>query len=133
MSEEQLDSLNVLIVVDEIPSAQTLKTARANIGVGVVLTAHNWADALSMLSESSESFDLAICDIEMPEMSGYEFVRRLHYRTAHGYKGLPVLMLTGHETPKNLSRAWTRKIDGFLVKRATAEVLRRSILNALKG
>ena len=47
--------------------------------------------------------------------------------------GLPVLMLPGHETPKNLSRARTRKIDGFLVKRATAEALRRSILDALKG
>ena len=35
-------------------------------------------------------------------------------------EGLPVLMLTGHETPKNLSRSRTRKIDGFLVKRATA-------------
>ena len=53
MSEEQPDSLNVLIVEDEIPSAQTLKTARANIGVGVVLTAHDGADALSILSESS--------------------------------------------------------------------------------
>ena len=118
---------------DEILSAQTLKTAPANIGVGVVLTAHNGADALSMLSELSESFDLAICDIEMPDMSGYEFVRRLHYGTAPGYKGLPVLMLNGHETPKNLSRSRTRKIDGFLVKRATAEALRRSILDALKG
>ena len=44
-----------------------------------------------------------------------------------------MLMLTGHETPKNLSRSRTRKIDGFLVKRATAEALRRSILDALKG
>ena len=42
-------------------------------------------------------------------------------------------MLTGHETPKNLSRSRTRKIDGFLVKRETAEALRRSILDALKG
>ena len=115
---------------NEILSAQTLKTALANIGVGVVLTAHNGADALSMLSES---FDLAICDIEMPDMSGYGFVRRLHYGTAPGYKGLPVLMLIGHETPKNLIRARTRKIAGFLVKRATAEALRRSILDALKG
>jgi len=70
VSEEQPDSLNALIVEDEIPSAQTLKTARSNIGVGVVLTAHNRADALSILSESSESFDHAICDIKMPEMSG---------------------------------------------------------------
>ena len=70
MSEEQRDFLNVLIVEDEIPWAQTLKTARANIGVGVVLTAHNGADAWSILSESSESFDHAICDIKMPEMSG---------------------------------------------------------------
>ena len=96
MSEEQLDFLNVLIVEDEIPWAQTLKTARANIGVGVVLTAHNGADALSMLSDSRECFDLAICDIEMPEMSGYEFVRRFRYGTAPGYRDLPVLMLTGH-------------------------------------
>ena len=76
-----MDSLTIQIVEDEILSAQTLKTALANIGVGVVLTAHNGADALSMLSES---FDLAICDIEIPDMSGYGFVRRLHYGTAPG-------------------------------------------------
>ena len=98
MSEEQLDPLNILIVEDEILSAQTLKTELANIGVGVVLTAHNGVDALSMLSEPSESFDLAICDIEMPEMSGYEFVRRLRYGTVPGYKDLPVLILTDRRT-----------------------------------
>ena len=69
----------------------------------------------------------------MPEMSGYEFVCRLRYRTPPGYKDLPVLMLTGHDTSKNLSRARTHKIDSFLVKPATAYVLRRSIPDALKG
>lgn len=133
MSEEQLDSLTVLIVEDEPLSVQALKSALANIGVGTVRTARNGADALEILSGTADRVDLAICDIEMPEMSGYEFVRRLRYGTAPGYKDLPVLMLTGHDTPKNLSRARTHKIDGFLVKPATADVLRRSILDALKG
>ena len=57
----------------------------------------------------------------------------LRYGTMPRFKDLPVLTLTGHDTPKNLRHAHTHKIDGFPVKPPTAESLRSSVLDALKA
>ena len=126
MSEENLGSVHILVVEDEAFSLEAIRKILNNIGATSVATASNCADALKLLEDAD-------CDIEMPEMSGYEFVRMLRYGTVPRFKDLPVLMLTGHDTPKNLRRARTHKIDGFLVKPPKAESLRRGILDALKA
>ena len=56
----------------------------------------------------------------------------LRYGTVPRFKDLPVLMPTGHDTPKNLRHALTHKIDGYLVQTPTVEILRLSFLDALK-
>ncbi|MBG06483.1 MAG: hypothetical protein CMM59_20670 [Rhodospirillaceae bacterium] len=133
MSEENLGSVHILVVEDEAFSLEAIRKVLNNIGATSVATASNGADALKLLEDADCNLDLIICDIEMPEMSGYEFVRMLRYGTVPRFKDLPVLMLTGHDTPKNLRHARTHKIDGFLVKPPTAESLRRGILDALKA
>tara|TARA_B100000676_G_scaffold264054_1_gene276176 strand:+ start:92 stop:493 length:402 start_codon:yes stop_codon:yes gene_type:complete len=133
LSEENLGSVHILVVEDEAFSLEAIRKVLNNIGATSVATASNGADALKLLEDADCNLDLIICDIEMPEMSGYEFVRMLRYGTVPRFKDLPVLMLTGHDTPKNLRRARTHKIDGFLVKPPTAESLRRGILDALKA
>ena len=75
--------------------------------------------------------DLAVCDIEMPEMNGYEFVRKVRFGAVAGYKELPVIMLTGKDTDKNVQSARIHKIDGFLVKPAKAEPLKAAIRRVL--
>ena len=126
MSEENLGSVHILVVEYEAFSLEAIRKILNNIGATSVATASNGTAALKLLEDAD-------CDIEMPEMSGYEFVRMLRYGTVPRFKDLPVLMLTGHDTPKNLRRARTHKIDGFLGKPPTAESLRRSILDALKA
>jgi CheY-like chemotaxis protein len=57
--------------------------------------------ALSVLD--TVKVDLALVDIEMPEMSGFEFAERL--RNNPGQKDTPVIFVTSHETPDILKRA----------------------------
>jgi CheY-like chemotaxis protein len=93
-------SVNVLVVEDEEFSARFVTRILEELGVGRVATAGNGAEALEKLAAEPKNIDLVICDIEMPEMDGYEFVRRARYGTVSEYKKLPILILTGQDTEK---------------------------------
>ena len=131
MSEENLVSVHILVAEDKKAfSLEAVRKVLNNIGRE---TASNRADALKLLEDADCNLDLNICDIEMPDMSGYEFVRMLRYGTVPRFKDLPVLMLTGHDTREEFAaRLLTHKIDGYLLQPPTTESLRRSFLDALK-
>ena len=57
----------------------------------------------------------------------------LRYGTMPCFMDLPVLTLTGHDTPQNLRHAHTHMIYVFLMQPPPAESLRRSVLDALKA
>ncbi|MED5360837.1 MAG: response regulator, partial [Pseudomonadota bacterium] len=119
MSEDNLCSVHIRVVEDEAFSLEAIRKVLNNIGATSVATTSNGAEALKLLEDADCNLDLIICDIEMPERPGYEFVRMLHYGTVPRLKDLPVLMLTGHDTPKNLRHTRTHRIDGFFF--ATAD------------
>lgn len=81
------------------------------------------ASALERLDD--ESVDCVVCDYQMPEMSGDEFVESA--REAH--PGLPVIVLTGHE-PERLESNVAEGETTVLQKGSgthTFEELRREI------
>jgi CheY-like chemotaxis protein len=57
----------------------------------VMRSAENGRDALAIL-ESDEPFDVILMDIMMPDMDGYETMRRI--RAIEKYRDLPILALT---------------------------------------
>jgi two-component system CheB/CheR fusion protein len=57
---------------------------------------------------SDEHFDVVLSDISMPEMDGFEFLRRL--RQLPERSELPVLALTGFGRPEDIERA---QVEGF--------------------
>ena len=82
MSEENLGSVHILVVEDEAFSVEAVRKVLNNIGATSVATASSGADALKLLEDADCNFDLTICDIEMPEMSGDKLVYVLRYGTA---------------------------------------------------
>ena len=66
-------------------------------------------------------------------MGGYEFVRKVRFGAIPSYKDIPIIMLTGKDTDKNVQSARIHKIDGFLVKPAKAEPLKAAIRRARGG
>ena len=125
--ENNFKSINILVVEDEEFSQRFVMRILEKLGVGRIITAGGGAEALNKLAEDPKNIDLVICDIEMPEMDGYEFVRRVRYGTVPEYKKLPILILTGKDTDSNVEKARIHKIDGFIVKPATLEDLDRHI------
>ena len=130
MTSDEFASLNVMAIEDEAFSQTVLAKVLEEVGVNSVTMAENGADAITKLAEADAKIHLIICDIEMPEMGGYEFVRRVRYGAVADYKDVPVIMLTGKDTDKNVQSARIHKIDGFLVKPAKAEPLKAAIRRA---
>ncbi len=131
MSDSEFADINVMAVEDEAFSQQVVSAALEKLGVASVSIADNGADAIAKLSNADPKIDLIICDIEMPEMPGFELVRKLRYGIVPAYKDVSIVMLTGKDTDRNAQSARIHRIDGFLVKPVTVERLRAVIRHAL--
>ena len=90
------------------------------------------AQVFEKLTDHPEDIDLIISDIDMPEMNGYQFIRRLRYGAIPRYKDVPAIVLTGNDTKKNLQSAQILKISSFFVKPASKVVLEKTIRRILK-
>ena len=126
-----LNSINVLAVDDEKFALRSVIRILEMLGICEVLTAENGADAIEKLRETNVDIDLIISDIEMPELDGYELVRRVRYGVVPKFKDVPILILTGKDTDENVLKARFHKISGFIVKPTNAESLEREICKAL--
>jgi len=116
MSENLYASINVMAIDDEEFSRKFLTKILNRIGIEDILFAENGVDALARLETLEKPLDLIICDIEMPEMGGYELARRLRYGVVPTCKNVPIIMLTGKDTDKNIRSGRIHKINGFMVK-----------------
>ena len=81
----------ILITDDEANIVSGLKYAFEDEGFSV-LTAKNGLEAWHQIN--TNSVDLVITDLRMPEMDGYELIKKI----SASYPMLPVIVLTGHGT-----------------------------------
>lgn len=118
--------LKVLVVDDEPFVLKLLAGQLAKLGCRDVTTCESAHDALVRLEPSGEAFDFIFCDLQMPEMDGVEFVRRL---VQIGYGGGLVLVSgEGERTlqaAERLAHAHQLHMLGSLKKPARPDQLRK--------
>jgi len=103
--------LRVLIVEDNVDARESLRMV-LELGGNEVLTASSAADGLAL----AESFmpHLIVCDIGLPDLDGYELVRRL--RDVLPGASARIVALTGYGRVEDRERALDSGFDSFLVK-----------------
>ena len=69
-------------------------------------------EGLAVLEEVSP--DLILLDVMMPEVDGWEMLRRVQER--HGVGAIPVVMFSGKVDEQNAAEATARGAQGFLGK-----------------
>ena len=131
MVEKIFNSVGVMVVDDEEFARKHVTRILNRIGAGEVVTAGNGVEALERMGEPERDIDPIICDVEMPEMDGYELVRRIRYGEVPKFKDVPIVVLTGKDTDKNVQPARVLRIDGFLVKPPDIKVFERKIRRIL--
>ncbi|TML40630.1 MAG: response regulator [Actinobacteria bacterium] len=72
------------------------------------------ADLDNFLNRSEVSPDLVLLDVMMPEVDGWEMLRRLQER--HGVGAIPVVMFSGKVEEQAAAEATARGAQGFLGK-----------------
>lgn len=126
-----LGKVNVLVVEDDTFVQKVISKILDNINVASVVVAGSGEEAFKHLGDADSSIDIVICDIEMPGMNGFEFTRRVRSGEVQKYKDVPILMLTAVDSDQNVRRGRFNKIDAFLIKPPTEEMLRGSMIRAL--
>ena len=92
-----------------------------------VISKSDGVEALDWLESNLP--DLIICDVQMPNMDGYQFVEKLRQR---GYtKHTPVVMLSGVENSKERVKCYKLGAQDFLAKPFNPEELGELILKNL--
>ena len=104
----------ILVVDDDKNTRFLFKTIleKANY---TVLAASNGEEALEIMDK--EHIDLAVLDVMMPKMDGYEFTKAL--RTADN--NLPILMVSAKQMPKDKHRGFDVGIDDYMTKPIESE------------
>lgn len=85
--------VRILILDDEPFILKIMGRMVANLGFPQVTLCLNGAEALRHIDVPALAPDLVLCDLNMPEMDGIEFLRRL---VEHGYQG-GVMLISGED------------------------------------
>jgi two-component system, sensor histidine kinase and response regulator len=96
----QLSGKRVLVVDDNATNRRILNLQTTRWGMHPVCVASG-AQALEML-QAGEYFDIALLDVQMPDMDGYELAQRI--RSSHSAAQLPILVLTSQGTDSHRSQ-----------------------------
>jgi PAS domain S-box-containing protein len=108
--------VKVLIVDDYVLAAESLGTLLQELGFETHV-AHDGASALAAVAQFRP--DVALIDIGLPVMDGYEVARRL--RRTPGFEHLPLVALTGYGQESDRERVRQAGFDEHLVKPVDAE------------
>jgi signal transduction histidine kinase/ActR/RegA family two-component response regulator len=108
----------ILLVDDEADNLDVLREVLELEG-HTVATARSGPEALARV-DAGESFDLVLCDVGMPEMSGWQVARELSSR----HPRTPVWMLTGWANEIGDSDPRLRTVRGVLAKPLELDRLR---------
>lgn len=99
-----------ILVVDDDKNTRRLLQAVLEAENYTVFPAENGEEALEVMDR--EHIDLAVLDVMMPKMDGYEFTRTLRAAKSE----LPVLMISAGQLPEDKRRGFLAGTDDYMTK-----------------
>ena len=128
MATVDMGSLNILVIDDEQFMCKLIERLLRDLGVNEIDLANDGEQGLKKISAET---DLIICDLEMPNMNGFEFVHWLRNNPKGPKPSVPVLIVTGHGEEDAVRGAINLGINGYLVKPVSKHALESRIVKAV--
>jgi DNA-binding response OmpR family regulator len=104
-----IDVFHILVIDDDKNTRRLFQAVLKNAGYQVY-TAENGEAALEVMDR--EHIDLAVVDIMMPGMDGYEFTKVLRETD----EALPVLMISAKQLPEDKKKGFLVGTDDYMTK-----------------
>lgn len=119
------DGLIVLVVEDDDFQRRTVARMLRSLGVREVREAADGKQALASMAGDA-LVDLVVCDLEMPEMDGMEFIRHL----AETNNAVPIIIASAQDrallnSVEKMTRAYGVRLLGVIEKPVTNQGLER--------
>jgi CheY-like chemotaxis protein len=118
-TDEALIGKQVLVVDDDVRNIFTLSSLLERHGMNVI-SASNGEEAIQLI-ESHPALSLVLMDIMMPEMDGYETMRRI--REKGDFRMLPILALTAKAMKGDREKCLEAGASDYIAKPVNTEQL----------
>jgi len=113
--------MKILIVDDSVTMLRIIENTLKRIGMKDIEKAINGVEAF--YKYKSDKFDLIITDWNMPEMNGYELVKKIRLTN----KDIPIIMITTEGGKKEVIKALKAGVNNYIVKPFTPQVLKEKL------
>jgi len=122
-------ALNILVVDDSHSMRKFIIKAIEASGVdcGLIIEAPNGREALKKLEE--HWIDIILTDINMPEMNGIEFIKKIRESEVH--KKLPIVVITTERSISIMKEVEDLGIEGYMKKPFTPEEIRKTLTSLI--
>ncbi|HWW72969.1 MAG TPA: ATP-binding protein, partial [Duganella sp.] len=111
-AEARAGGLKIMVVDDNVDAAEMLEIMLDSVGHHVIAE-HNATNAIRRAQDGGE-LDVAILDIGLPDLDGYELARRL--RADSRSAGMVLVALTGYGQASDRDKGLAAGFDHYLVK-----------------
>ncbi len=118
-----------ILVADDSPVSRSLVASALSDVPGVeVARVSSGVEAVKLVA--TDSFDLVLTDVNMPDINGLELLRFI--KTNERLRALPVLVISTDAAEPERLRALSLGADGYLAKPFTPDQLREAIEKVFK-
>lgn len=129
--DETMPHLRILVIDDNDTNRTVLENMLSAWGMKVELASDGLVAIERLKQEQSPLFDLALVDMHMPNMDGFEFAKVL--KTDLPHLTLKLIMLSSISRPDDVHSAYSLGFYKFLPKPIRKAELRRTLLGLISG
>ncbi len=122
-NSNSLAKLRVMVIEDDVELLELIETLLADMGVTQIVKANDGASALKIYDQKDHSFDLIICDWQMPKKSGLDVLRELKTREPD----IQFVMLTSKTDNEDVAEAIDLGADMYIKKPITRDSFKSQI------
>lgn len=110
-----IKSLNILLIEDDTIEVMKLNRVIASLQIKPkIIEANNGEEALGILEKNDKKPDIILLDLNMPKLSGIEFLSIL--KNTETLKSIPAVVLTTSNNTKDVIECYKIGIAGYIIK-----------------